>query len=676
MKRGAKNPAAATAPSSGRAPASAPSTAALAVLLIVAIVATILIFVPGLLEQFETPKAEVVRVCGIAALAIALASGPRSWGRWQPLDMAVGACVAVEILATVSSAAPMVSLLGSPPQREGLLTSLGLAGIYAAARLSSGRPQVIERTFDALLAAAALASLYAIAQAAGLDPSPWRGTADYGAGQFRRPFGTLGHANLMGVVIAASLPAAWTRVVESARGGAWRRLVPPVLVLAVQLSLSRAAWLGAFTGSLVTWVFLAGERGRRLLRPALLPVGLAAAALVLGLVLFHAPLESRIAEIASTGGSGASRLAIWRGAIAAWRRRPVLGHGPDTFDLVFPRFQPADYWRLEWSLQPFHAHSIYLHMLTTRGMIGLLAGILAAVALVWTLRVAWRSGGAARRLVAPTAGIFAALALCGGFGALGMSGAVIACAAAGLLAGSTAPAPPGPGENRRALVAGLIAAAAVLTWATVELRAAWYAGEARERLDAEPTRAAAAASRATSLAPWEDTYSRMLAEALERSAAASPDRAATLAQAERAARRAVAIAPRRESNHVRLASVLAGSIDPGDSTTGRNAEAEFERALKLAPADGVAWMELARLELYRGRPRAALTPAGQAAALYPTLAQAHFLLAQARLALGDRARAIAELEQAMAADWKGRDDQRRAASELLDRLRAPNGNTR
>src|SRR5262245_38066799 len=101
----------------------------------VALAGSVLWFVPGLLEQFETPKIEWVRACGLGALAWSLIAGragrPARWG-W--LDRAAVAWLAVEILTTVLSVAPRVSLVGETRQREGLLTSLSLFGLYVAAR--------------------------------------------------------------------------------------------------------------------------------------------------------------------------------------------------------------------------------------------------------------------------------------------------------------------------------------------------------------------------------------------------------------------------------------------------------------------------------------------------------------------------------------------------------------
>ena len=58
--------------------------------IVVALLGSAFLFMPGLLEQFETPKIEIVRLCGLAALAASLIAGragqPR---RWSMLDRAV-----------------------------------------------------------------------------------------------------------------------------------------------------------------------------------------------------------------------------------------------------------------------------------------------------------------------------------------------------------------------------------------------------------------------------------------------------------------------------------------------------------------------------------------------------------------------------------------------------------
>src|SRR5437867_103857 len=103
--------------------------------IVVALAGSAFLFMPGLLEQFETPKIELVRASGLGALALGLIAGragrPR---RWTMPDRAVAAWLAIELIATLCSVSPRVSLLGETRQREGLLTSLALAGLYFVAR--------------------------------------------------------------------------------------------------------------------------------------------------------------------------------------------------------------------------------------------------------------------------------------------------------------------------------------------------------------------------------------------------------------------------------------------------------------------------------------------------------------------------------------------------------------
>src|SRR5262249_57084838 len=109
----------------------------------------------------------------------------------------------VEVAATACSVSPRVSLLGDVEQHEGLLTSLGLAGLYLGLRVRQPAPAPVARTLAWWLAAVTLASLYALLQAAHVDAFAWSRTSGYGTG-LTRPFGTLGHPNMLGAISAAA----------------------------------------------------------------------------------------------------------------------------------------------------------------------------------------------------------------------------------------------------------------------------------------------------------------------------------------------------------------------------------------------------------------------------------------------------------------------------------------
>src|SRR5262249_44812806 len=206
-----------------------------------ALAGAILFLLPGLLEQFEAPKAALVRLLGIAALAAA-ALAWRTRPKWTPLDLAVAPWPGVELLAPGFSVSRSISFFGDPKQCEGLLTSLGLAGLSLAARGAGAG--AARGTLTVGMAAAAVASVYAALQALGLDPTAWSHIATYErAGPFMRPFGTLGHPNVLGVVTAASAAAAVALAI-GARGRRWLWGALAALFLGVTaVTLSRGAWL-------------------------------------------------------------------------------------------------------------------------------------------------------------------------------------------------------------------------------------------------------------------------------------------------------------------------------------------------------------------------------------------------------------------------------------------------
>src|SRR5262249_59764009 len=95
------------------------------------------------------------------------------------------------------------------------------------------------------------------------------------------------------------------------------------------------------------------------------------------------------------------RLEMWRAALAAWHARPILGQGPDAFGLVYSQYQTPAYWAYEWGGLPGHAHSIALHALATRGVLGASAGLAWAVGVGLACSRAWRAGAERRGRLAP-----------------------------------------------------------------------------------------------------------------------------------------------------------------------------------------------------------------------------------------------------------------------------------
>ena len=634
-----------------------------------ALVFAVLLFVVGLSEDFEDPKAAAVRVCGLAVIATAAFSW-RMLRRitWTPLDGAVLAWLSTELLATLFSSAPVLSLFGDSAQREGFSTSLAMAGLYLGARMGTRNGTDLQRTIDVALVAITIASAYALFQAAGLDWIAWAprivGGAPIAVG---RPGSTLGHATVLGVASSAAAVAGLGRGFVPGRGRWVWALAGAICVGATLVTLTRAAWLGLAAGVVVV-VFLLQRAGawRNPSRRTLL-AGAGLAALIAVVVVASGGgdrVAVRFGELLHPGrGSGASRLEIWRTALDAWRARPWLGWGPDTFGMVFSHYQTPSLWRNEWSFVPFHAHSIYLQALATRGVLGIASAAVWLVALAATARSVWRRAPEDRCTVAALLGMLTALAVAGAFGAIGIAGQSLIVVASGMLSARLAPPNPEP-LSHDSIRAGVLAAVVAALWAVTDLSASGAAADARNWLDRVNSvsgrasriaseRAVMAARRAAALAPTDDRIARLHADALFAVADASSRPLPLMLEATREARRAIRLVPEQSENHLRLGRVLGARAAMGDPTVITEARAALDRAAQLAPVDAVILGECARMRLIIGDVDRALALAREMTRLYPDDGPSQAMLGRALLRSGDTSEGAVALRRALAGECRG-----------------------
>ena len=682
----------------------------------VALALAILGFVPGLLDPFVAPKAALVQLSGLALLVGVIvetiarsrpredsqagvrASRPRRFSLRSDasLDLAVAGWVAASVLSTVASVSPRLSLIGEIEQRDGLLTALGLAGLYVGTRRSHGEPPRLGRTLDVVLVCEALAAAYALIQVAGLDPLAWGGVSRYpaGAGSVQRPFGTLGNPVLLGSVLAPALGIAAARL-ASGRGDPLR-LAPLVVLLsaAATATLSRGAWLAAFAalgaavfGALSSGARRSGRRATLAVAAAVVPASL------WGAVALRAPLIARIEEGARAEAvSIPARVEIARSVLALWRAHPWLGTGPDTFGLMFPSVQTASFWSRVWLGYPVHADSALLQVVATVGALGALAGLAWLVALARAVRGApFGTGGDRLDIAAALAGLVVA----GAVNPVGIAGAALFAVLSGLMAccrEDSRGAETQPSHARGWAWSSTLAVGSMLAIGLGhEWNALLAAGSARSALEwtvgaGDAARASlleTAGQRATeaaSRAPWEDELWRLCSDAhiaRARDALAHRDTAAcaaATATAEAAARKACDLEPRRAVNVQRLGDAVVMRARMARARQGASAQDHlreqvdslFAEARVRAPVDGLILVDQARGQLELHRADRALEAAQSIVALYPTAAVGYALQAAALMALGRSEEATSALHRALAARWE--DDagaERRAAESLL-----------
>lgn len=499
---------------------------------------------PFAAEPFEAIKLAIAVAIALALWVHAAWTGalPRLSSHWVRAAVAL---LASALLSTFFSSHWPSSVWGGPDS----LAGLGFVGVAVTLLVFTRDLPPLGAWHWAVVTSAALAAGYGAVQWLGVDPFQWSRTATWC--DVVRPFSTLGHPNSLAGYLAMASPLAVT-----AGLGAWRDRRPLLAGFAAMtvvgagivtaITYSRGGWLALAAGLSVVTVGLlrAGLPGLRFRLIWVAPFLAGGAVLALQSDAFRA----RLGGLFSAG----PRRFIYRAAWEIFAEHPWLGSGLDTFQLAFQAHRRPEYWAVEWGATPQRAHSDFLQLLATQGMVGALVGL---ACILLTLRLLWRgwrdSSPSQRAHAAGLAGCLAAAAVHASVGFHVISTAALAAVALGQLgrwdgvppvaptANDSARPALGKGKGVPALafaVAVTAVAALVAFWLVFQPLAASIA--TRRGLELEgvrPERALASFERAVAFAPWADTGWTRLAAAAQRadraSVSASRDFSALAAEA-------------------------------------------------------------------------------------------------------------------------------------------------
>jgi O-antigen ligase len=286
-----------------------------------------------------------------------------------PFFLALAAYAGATLVSVVFSADPLVSLSDS----RQLLLFLIVPLVYDVARGATART-----VLDAVLAVGAASALYGIVQ--------------YGLLQYdhlgQRPRGALSHYMTYSGILMLVLCAATARLVFATRDRTWPALLMPALVVALALTFTRSAWVGAC----VAVALILALRDRRLL--AGLPVVVA-----LLFALAPAGVAGRMVSMFDLHDpTNRDRLAMLRAGTAMIADHPLTGVGPDMVDAHYPRYRDAT------AVEPVHAHlhNVPLQIAAERGLPALAA---------WAWCIAWLVLGLVRQFRAGPDRVLPALGL-------------------------------------------------------------------------------------------------------------------------------------------------------------------------------------------------------------------------------------------------------------------------
>jgi O-antigen ligase len=183
-----------------------------------------------------------------------------------------------------------------------------------------------------------------------------------------RPRGTLGHWMTYSGLLMLVIGVALARVLFGRRDRTWAALVMPALAVAVALTFTRSAWVGACAAA----ALLLALKDFRLL--AILPVVAAAF-----FAVAPAPITARFLSIFDRNNlTNRDRVAMLREGEHMIRARPLVGVGPNMVEVVY-----ADY-RDPGAVGPInpHLHNVPVQIAAERGLPALAAWIwFVAVAL-------------------------------------------------------------------------------------------------------------------------------------------------------------------------------------------------------------------------------------------------------------------------------------------------------
>jgi O-antigen ligase len=276
-----------------------------------------------------------------------------------------------------------------------------------------------------MLASSAVMFVYALLQWQGINVFTW----DAALTRSGRSTGSMGNPNLLGGFASAVVPlgAAYIFSLKNKTG-----VLKIILALiftalattAIVASGTRGSVIGVAAGTVVLLVWFVKNKSKSFKK--LIP----ASVLVLVVIAAVAvPMSSRLSELdPSAEGQGTLqvRKTIWSGAISLFLESPVTGHGPGSFQILFPRYRNPYYSILGVSHNTLHAHCEYLEILVDLGIVGLILwaaavwgmlGYLKKVSLFRAGAFAGMTAMLAEALVSvhlrwpPTAWLFATLAM-------------------------------------------------------------------------------------------------------------------------------------------------------------------------------------------------------------------------------------------------------------------------
>lgn len=347
-----------------------------------------LIFSPWLYIYYELPKLLILRT--FTALLIALwivrvaATGKLAL-RKTPLNTPILAYLGITTLATIFSINPSLSIFGGFQRYEGLITIINYALIFLLATNTIRSEEDIHRIFDAALSSAIIVSSIGILQRFNLNLLEL-------ATQAIQTGSTMGNSAFLGMYLVLIIPLALT--LSFARKKPRQKILPVLASLTSFICLiftyARGSWVAIFFMAIAAGIILVIQKKPVINKKVAIGFASIFILILIGTALL-APLRAEVIVIKDRllsladfkSGTIATRLILWESTLKIIASKPILGYGPETLMIIYPKYLPDKIYMLEQRVFYDRAHNQTLEIAATTGILGLIAYLWIIGTLLW-----------------------------------------------------------------------------------------------------------------------------------------------------------------------------------------------------------------------------------------------------------------------------------------------------
>ncbi len=379
----------------GRGHGSRPTLVVRRTTILLLIVSIPVLIDPHTSEVFNIPRLFFVCIGAVVVAATWVVDWAWTGRRPRWLNGLQWACLSVlawTAVTTATSILPRVSLSGAYGSYEGLelmaalvTLAFGLADSFALEDLPLVMQSVVVGAGPVLVYA--LIQMHDYVLGGHWDFIGWRQS-------YHNAFATFGNPNHLAGYLATILPLAVVLAVQA--GDRTRRATLALTSLVTAVVILQTACRGAWLATLVAAVVLAVGLWPRMRQPSfrvLAGAGLGAAVSIVLLVLgAQRFIGGKLSSLFAAGGNSSveQRFGYWQAALRVAEHHPLVGTGPDTYSVIYARYQSA---HLAASIKGYYVngpHNLFLDFLSNQGFPGFVILVFLFATAFWACWAAFR----------------------------------------------------------------------------------------------------------------------------------------------------------------------------------------------------------------------------------------------------------------------------------------------